>query len=316
MRTKQRTNVLWGLVLVAVAVVILLNALQMIPESVFDLLVRAWPALLVMLGLSIVLRPRVPLGSLLALVVSAGLVVAVVSVAFSSRAAQQREDYQEPVIQPISESVTLLRLQIQALTTDVELLRRVGDDRVITGQFVGSTESDVEVSYEEAEGVADLRVIEQQVNQLPMLENVGRGTLRLELPANLPVDINLQTADGDAVLNIGGIALERLNLDLRQGDALVTLPVYQPLASARGEMLGTLAVRNGDITLFIDPALAAHLELNLDGSGIEPVYDATTYNYLVGNVLEARNIDSAEMAVYYTVTVPRGQVTVRPPLSE
>jgi hypothetical protein len=314
MRVKQRTNLLWGVLLLGAALVILLRGLQLIPESIYDLLLRAWPALLVLAGLSLLLRARLAFGSLLALVLSAALVGGVAALAFSTRAAQQRDDYRESVLQPVAPQVTLLRLRISTLATDIELLRRVGSDRVISGAFVGSAESQVTVSYDEAELVADLALIERQVNQLPLLETVGRGTLRLELPPDLPLDIEIQGASGAVTLNTNGLAVERLNLDLRQGDALVTLPVYQPLGSAPGDVLGTLAVRDGDITVFIDPQVAARLELNRGGSGIGPVYDAAVYNYLVGDVLEARSIESAAIVIRYVITAPQGRITVREPL--
>lgn len=314
MRVRRRTNLLWGLALLAVAVVVMLKALDIIPASIFDLLARAWPALLVLAGLSIILRTRVPLGSFLALIVTLSLAGGVAAYAFSSRSTQQRSDYQEPVLQAIGPEVTLLRLQLRTLATDVELLRRVGTDRVVTGQFTGSPESRVTVTYNEADVAADLVITEQQANQFPMLETMGRGVLRLELPPDLPVDIELLGVDGDAALNMNGVSVERLNLDLQRGDALVTLPVYRPLGSAPGDALGTLAVREGNITLFIDPQVAARLELNRGGSGINPVFDANIYNYLVGDVLEARSIETAEITVRYTITAPRGLITVREPL--
>jgi hypothetical protein len=268
----------------------------------------------VLAGLSIVLRPRVPLGSLLALIVSAALVAGVVTAAFSTRASQQRSDYQAPVLQEVGPTVTLLRVRIRTLATDVELLRRVGADRVITGQFTGSTESQIAVNYTEDEVAADLVVEEQQISQFPMLEQVGRGTLRLELPADLPVDIELQGANGGATVNGSGLAIERLNMDLQRGSALVTFPVYNPLGSAPGDSLGTLAVRDGDMTLFIDPQVAGRFELNRGGSGIEPTYDPAVYNYLREDVLEARNIETADIIMRYIITAPRGRITVREPL--
>jgi hypothetical protein len=314
MRVRRRTNLLWGLALLAVAVVLTLRALDLIPASIFDLLMRAWPALLVLAGLSIILRPRVPLGSLLALVVTAALVGGVASYAFSARATQQRDDYREPVLQAVGPNVTLLRIQVRTLATDIELLRRLGTDRVVTGQFVGSPESRVEVTYNETDVAADLVITERQANEFPMLETMGRGVLRLELPPDLPVDIDLSGLDGSATLNMNGVAVERMNLDLHRGDALVTLPVYDPLASAPGDSLGTLAVRDGNITLFIDPQVAARLELNRGGSGINPAFDANIYNYLVGDVLESRSIETAAITVRYTITAPRGSITVREPL--
>ena len=115
-------------------------------------------------------------------------------------------------------------------------------------------------------------------------------------------------------MNANGLAVERLNLDLRSGDALVTLPVYDPQGSGPDDSLGTLAARDGDITVFIDPQVAARLELERSGSGLEPVYDAAIYNYLVGDVLESRSIESAEITVRYTIVAPNGVITVREPL--
>ena len=45
------------------------------------------------------------------------------------------------------------------------------------------------------DGSATLTVIETRPNPIPMLEAVGRGTLRLELPPDMPLDVQV-TADG------------------------------------------------------------------------------------------------------------------------
>jgi hypothetical protein len=93
MRTRRRTNLVMGMALLAAAAVVMLNALNLLPASVFDLLVRAWPALLVLAGLSLLLRARIPLGSLLALIVTLALAGGVATLAYYSaisRSAQQR----------------------------------------------------------------------------------------------------------------------------------------------------------------------------------------------------------------------------------
>ncbi len=313
MRTQRRTNFIWGLVLLALALAVVLHAIQVIPNGIYDLIGRAWPALLVLAGLSIFLRPRITLGSAIALILSAVLVAVVVPLAFSTRAEQQREDYRETLQQTISPSVTLLRLRLTTLTTNLELLPTLNTDRSVIGEFVGSTESSVNITYNEEGTSATLSVDEKLASQFPLLENVGRGALRLELPPDLPLDIELLGSNGTIRLNMIGLSVERLNLDLQQGNAIVTLPAYKPLGSQPTESLGTLAVRNGDITLFIPQEVAARLELNRSGSGIDPVYDANVYNYLVGDVLEAKSIQTADVVVRYTITAPHGRIRVEVP---
>ena len=313
MRTQRRTNLLWGVVLLALALVLLLQALELIPAGIYDLLVRAWPALLVLAGLSIFLRPRVTFGSGLALIASVALVAGVSVVAFSARATEQRSEYIEPVNQPIAANISLLRLRGTTRNTDIEIIPALSQERVVTGEFTGSTESNLQVVYLEEGASATLSLIEEQASQFPLLENVGRGTLRLEVPPGIPLDIELNSESGDVLLNTSTLAVERMNLNLQQGDALVTLPVYQPLLSEADDNLGTLAAQNGAMTVFIPPEVAARLELNRGGSGIEPVYDAGVYNFLVGDVLEARNIESAAIRVRYSVTAPRGPIRVEVP---
>lgn len=313
MRTRHRTNRVWGLLLVALALVFVLHALGSLPEGIYDLFLRSWPVLLVFAGLSIFLRPRLALGNWLALVVSLVLVVVVSSVAFNTRATQQRDEYQEPVGQVIAPEVTLLRLRMDIQTADIEILPTINPNRQITGLFSGSMQSVLQPTYSQEGAFAILSLVESQSSAYPLLEHVGRGTLRLELPPGLPLDIEIRGENGDVLLNTSGLSIERMNLDLQEGNALVTLPVYEPLASEGGQSLGTLAVRNGDITLSIPSAVAARLELNRNGSGIEPEYDPSVYNFLVGDVLESRNIETAEIAVSYTVTVPRGWIRVQVP---
>ncbi|PJF25100.1 MAG: hypothetical protein CUN53_14490, partial [Phototrophicales bacterium] len=165
-----------------------------------------------------------------------------------------------------------------------------------------------------AEGnVAALTLRELGMDGIPPLDAVGRGTLRVELPPALPLDIDFVGDDGAVTFNLRGTALERLNLTASRGNVVVTLPDYAPQLSQRGESLGTITVGGGDLTLFVPTTVAGRFELNRGGSGIEPIYDANAYLYLVGDVLEARGIDTAAAVVRYTLNVGRGQIRIQTP---
>ncbi len=312
MKTQRRTNLLWGLLALAAAGAWLLNTLGVVPTGAADLLGRAWPVLLVIGGLSLLLRERVPLGSLIALVVGVGLAGGLAAAAFSSRATQPRDAQQVAISQPIGAGVTLLRVQLTTLDTDVEIVRALTPAQA-GGQFVGSSESQFTVTYDEAaDGSANLVLTETQPNPFPLLEAIGRGRLRLELPADMPIDLSYNGAAGDSSLNLSGLSLERLNFDQRSGDVIVTLPEYRPLGSPDSASLGTLVARDGALTLQIPPTVSARLELNRGGSGLRPEFDPTVYNLLAegDGILEARNFDGAEIKLRYTLTVPRGLITI------
>jgi hypothetical protein len=310
-RYQRRTNLLWGLVLVAVSLVLVLRALNAIPEGVYDILSRAWPVLLVLAGLSALLRDRLPFGSFLALVLCVALVGGLTAMAFSSRATQPREDYQAPVAQIVGEDVSLLVVDITTLSTDVEVLRVLGDARSISGQFTGSSESHIETEYtEEDGGRAVFRLIETQPNQFPLLEAIGRGRLRLELPADLALDVVFRGTSGLATFNLAELALERLNIVLDKGDALVTLPEYKPLSPTAAQQPGNLTVREGNVTIFVPSGVAARFELNRGGNGVLPQFPDPVYFYLQGDILQSRAFDNADIQLRYVITAPRGLIRV------
>jgi len=308
MRTQRRTNLLLGVVVLATALVLLGQALGIIPSQLFDVVVRAWPALLVLAGLSLLLRGRVPVSSAIALVLTVALVAGIAAYAFSTRSQERRDDYREPIAQAIDPGLGLLRVRVSTLATDVELLRSVTPD-FVAGEFTGSTESQFTVAYEDlGDGSATLTLREAPRDTLPLLEAVGRGALRLELPSDVPLDVELVAADGLVALNMGETQVERLNLDLTHGDSVVTLPDYRPVSSVQNQSQGTLAVRDGAITLVVPATVAARLELDRGGSGVEPEYDPAFYNFLFNRVLESRTIEQAETIVQYAIVAPRGRI--------
>lgn len=313
MKIKRQTNFIWGLVALAVSIVILLRALDVLPAGIYDLLIRAWPALLVLFGIGTLLRNRIPLGNLIALIVSVALVGGLAASAYSSRATQERSDYQETIAQPIDAGITLLRVSVNTLGTDVEIVRSLTAGAV-SGQFTGSSENLLTTTYNElGDGTADLRIIESRTSEFPMLEAIGRGRLLLEIPAGVALDVSFIGQEGNVSLNLDGLSLERLNMDLVKGNAAVSLPNYKPLGSAPDATLGALVVRDGNITLAVPPTVAARFTLNRGGTGVRPDFDSTLYNLLDegDGVLEARSFDAAEIQLRYTVTVPRGLITVQ-----
>ncbi|MCL4248691.1 MAG: hypothetical protein KJ065_11155 [Anaerolineae bacterium] len=311
---QRRTNPIWGLIFLAAAAVLAARAAGWIPDNAFDVIQRAAPALLVLLALATLLRNRLPFGRLIALVLTLVLVGGIAVYAFNTRSEQVREDNRQTIDQPLSADVTLLRLRVLTLATDVELRRSLDPSPAVRGEFVGSMDNQVNVSFEiGSDNSVTLLLEEVRLSAVPSLETVGRGTMRLDLPPDLPLDIDFESQDGDVVLNLGGTQLERLNVNVANGDVVVTLPEYQPRFSEPGEVLGAITSLTGALTLRVPQAVAAHLELNRGGSGIQPQYDPNVYNYLVGDVLEARTIESAAIVVRYILTAPRGLIRLDVP---
>ncbi|GIK29511.1 MAG: hypothetical protein DWB44_03750 [Chloroflexi bacterium] len=311
---RDQRNFLIGLLVLAVGAVLIGQALGVLPAGLNDLLLRALPAVLIALGLGAVLRGRVPFASIIALALTAFIVVNVALVAFSGRAAQQRTDQTVVVSEAVGPNVTLVSLEIALLSSDLDLVADASGQRTVSGQFVGSTESAVDVTYaDDGTGRAVLRITESQPNPFPDLEDVGRGKLALTLPTGVALDVAVHVQQGAATLNLDLLDLERLNLDVVRGDAIVNLPDYQPrspsVTADPTAPMGTLTAADGGITVAVPSGVGARFELNRAGSGIDPQYDATLYNYLVGDVLESRNFDRAATQLRYVVSA-RGAIRI------
>ncbi len=310
MQSSRQLNVLWGVVFVGIAAFVLLNALGNIPEGLYDIFVRVLPAVLIFAGLSIILPSRVPLGTILALIITVLVTAGVALTAFSNQSGQFQDGQQQIIDQTISDSVTLLQINIQTLDTDVEI--RVSDTaRTISGEFVGSVESDLTLDYaEDAEGRGTFTFSETPLRDFPILENIGRGRLELLIPADLPLALAFDGDTGNTLLDMSTISLERLNVSSADGNIGVTLPEYMPLSPNAAEQPGNIIAENGDVTVFVPDSVSVRFELNRQGSGIDPQFDDIRYLYLVGDVLEARDYADAELSLRYIITAPSGQIAI------
>jgi uncharacterized protein YebE (UPF0316 family) len=314
----RRKNLLFGLVALATSVLWLLRAFAVFPAYLDDLIVRAAPIVLVIVGLSLLLKNRIPLSDIVAVIIAGGLVFGIGTTAFNIRENQSRTENIITVEHELDDDIILLRIRLQSLNTDVEIARGpTGQDREVRVVYEGSTERELFENFSQDDATsATLTVNELRRNPVPMLEAVGRGSMLVELPREIPVDVQLESIDGQVLLNMSGVRLERLNLNQAAGEALVTLPRYQPIFSRPEDALGTLALDSGPMTLRVPEEVSARFDMS-DSSGGEPEYDPEIYNLLFNrDVLEARNIDNAEIVHRYSLIVSRNQLTVDIPGSD
>lgn len=311
MRTRRPTNLLLGLIPFAIAIILLLNNLDAIPDGLYDLLQRSWPVLLVILGVSMLLRGRFALSDIAAIIVGFALVAGIGFVAFSSRQTELRDDQQVVISQDVGEDVTLLAVNIEVLSTDVELRRTEGDTRVIQGEFVGSEESDISLTYTDGgNGIGEFTLIERQSSDFPVLDAVGRGTLLIEIPVDMGIAVAFAGDQGAVTFNMADLQLERLNVELDKGDVLVTLPEYQPRSPNATDQPGQVTSHNGDVTLFIPRNVAATLELDRGGSDTRPQFDDAYILIDDGadGTLEKRNVTDEDIPLFYRIAAPNGLI--------
>ncbi len=301
---------MWGVVALLLVGWWVASALGLLPVGLQDLFWRALPALLILFGLTLLLRNRIPLGGAVALLVTVALVGAIIYTAYSSRAGQQNTDSQQIIDQPIDRTLTLVRVRLTTLATDVEIVTSSASS--VGGTFTGSRDHQITTDYQlGGDGTSTLTIDEiSRSGDFPLLETMGRGTLTILIPEGIPIDLQLRATDGDVLLNLGSTALERLNVTAISGDLVAALPDYDPVYSQPDDMLGTLTADAGDLALIVPVQVAARLELDRRGSGIAPQFDGTRYDYLQGDVLQGVDIRTASKVVRYALAAGRGEIRI------
>ena len=255
-----------------------------------DLLARIAPAPLLLLGLRALVRGRQPgstralLANAFALVGTGAICVLFAAQAFERYDARPQEDTREQALlsRELPGDLRLLRIELQATASDVIVERALTPLPQISGRYVGSANHRLVITCNgapcaddgrlaaRADGTADFHVREEPHAALPPLEERGRGELRLQLPGELPVDLFIESRAGELTLSLGGVQLERLNVALGRGDALVSIPRYAPLGTPQGAAHAHLMLEQGSLTLRVPMALDARFTLVAAGEVAYP----------------------------------------------
>lgn len=317
--TRRMGNIAFGLVAMAIPIAFLLQDYDVLQDGAMDIIVRSAPAILVFLGLSLALRYRVRFGTWIALLVSVGLVAGLASFAYSSRVDVISTDNQITVSIPndddhdqsiISENVTTLLVNVRTLDTDVTISVS-NTARQIQTEFIGSNNSDPQIDYSEEGDIASLQIIERQIDEFPLLENIGRGELRIELPANMAIGLDYNGVRAETVtLDMGELNLERLSFGLDEGDVFVRLPFYQPLSPSVVERNGVWAVRDGSLRVVAPADLGVRLSFVRDTNAEPTDFNNLNYQLLIEGsdyVLASRQFDNQDAQMRYQVNVSGGR---------
>ncbi|NDJ75012.1 MAG: hypothetical protein GYB65_02025 [Chloroflexi bacterium] len=287
--TGQR-RVLWPLIIVGVGCIWLLAVAGAFPDVVHDLLLRAWPVLIVLFGFDTlvgrrrvtVLRRSIPLN-----LVGAGgaviLLAVVIWLAYENQGDKLRDDNVVTLERTLDPAIEQVRLDIDVRRTTVTINPSTNGPRTLRAEFRGSEESEVAIAVEaESDStILTLVVTEDYTSTIPRLEDIGRSTLIIELPITVPIqELVLANAEGDVTLNFsqpGDVGWQpgQTRLYPQPASVLVDLAgLYRQSYVLRAMQIGSVAmsVGNGDLVFRLpdrfgpEDSLTGTLQVN--GGGI------------------------------------------------
>lgn len=298
-----RPNFAWPVLIVGVGIVTLLISADALPEAYGDLLVRSWPVLLIMFGLNVLLAGRLRYANWLILVASVGLVVVIANFAYAERSQEYREDYREFWQDVVPDDVTQLVINIETTDTLVALTN-APEPRQAQVEFVGSTESELDVQLEIQGTAATLDIIETRSGILPRLAEVGRGKVNIFVPWGVFIqELNFTNDDGPVTLDLTNLEIRWVDATLSRGNMKLCLP--QRVANEDFVLIGNeVVLNNGDLRLVVPEPVTLSLATN---STSQPTYipaaRASNYVFLFEGGLETRGVDNNQFDVLLDLNI-------------
>lgn len=274
----SRPNFMWPVLIVGIGVFLLLVQIEAVPEAIGDLFIRSWPMLLVIFGLNILLGGRIRYANWVILIAGIVLVVVVGNLAYAERRTEYRDDYKESRLEVLPPEVQQLNVEIDVKSTRATISQAPNAGEIIA-RFEGSTESDVDIQLVVEGTVATLTINEETSGVLPKLDEVGRGTLNVFLPTNVPINLlRYHGEDGSMTVDLRPMTVQVLDIQLERGN----MALYMP---EQGQILqDVVRIENGDLRMIVPQNTT--LRLNL-GEGSErptflPEVAGSQYEFLGG----------------------------------
>jgi hypothetical protein len=293
--TITRRNVMWPLLVIATGSIWLLMVAGAVPKAIGDILLRCWPALLILFAFDVLFgRRRLRVRrlniemSLIGLLVMAAALAGIIYFAYQKQADVLRIDYQRPFSQVLTPEITRVRLDLTLDRTTITIRPAQADPRELAANFVGSRESDVNVNLAVEGDTATLSVIESHPNAIPKLDDYGRGALEVVLPADVVIEVfTLRSSRGDISADLRPLRIEQFDLAVKQGDLTINLPGLDVSQ-------GILKTDQGSVTVSVPQELA--LILKAHGSP-RYQYDSLRYDLLEGGTLKRENVQAFQISL-------------------
>ncbi len=296
---RERVNILGPVLLIAIGAVLLLNTLGILEWSVWLSIIRLWPVLLIAAGLDLLLGRHSVWGSLLAAVLVLGVLAGALWLASADvapgGAGLVAENVQQPLGAAISAEVVVSpavgRLQMKALPEEASLVQ---------GTIYRTRNEEVEQVFEG--GTRATYTLEAgEVSWVPFgTWAFDRRLWDVGLSPGAVLDLEAELGAGEAILDLTGLQLERLQVEVGLGRAEVRLP-------AEGRFEASVDGAIGETVIVIPDGLEARIQ----ASTALAVRNMPAGYRRDGDVYTSPGYEGAENRVDLTVNQAMGALTVR-----
>jgi hypothetical protein len=258
-RDHQRSSLVGPVILIGLGVVFLLNNLGVLNWSVWDLIIRLWPVLLVAAGLDILIGRRSTLGALLSLVLTAVLVAGALWLyagGLSIGPAGPAEEISQP-LDGATRAEVVLGPAVGSL--HVEALKET--DHLVAGVIHPVTGERVSRDFEVVDDTAVFTLESHGEFVGPLLGSHGSTWgWDLGLSPNVPLDLRISLGVGQSDIDLTSLTVSDLKVDMGIGLTNLTLPNRGRLEARVDGAIGNTVIvipRGMEARIQFDTGLAA-----------------------------------------------------------
>ncbi|MFC2017501.1 LiaI-LiaF-like domain-containing protein [Chloroflexota bacterium] len=288
---------IWGIFLLFLGIVFLLQTLEVLPWGLWGTLWRFWPALIIIIGLGILLRGyNIWLVSLLVLAIfGACLGIAICQYEASTPPGMVTKSYSEPL-----GDIERGQIEIDFTAGSITMgsLPPTSPNFVEAGSRIRNGHKPMNVDFHQEDGEGKLYL--STANQRFLGEDGIKWEVRFA--QNIPLAINIKSAVSNMELDLSELKVTEFRLDVDAGNCEVTMP------SSAGTTHAYIKTDVANVEVAIPDEVAARIQVDIDLS----VFDIDESRFSQqGDYYMSQDFDSAENRIELEIDCDVGRVRVR-----
>jgi hypothetical protein len=290
----HRSGLVGPVILIGLGVVFLLNNLGILNWSVWDVIFRLWPVLLVAAGLDILIGRRSAWGALLSLVLTFALIAGALWL-YGTGMLGDRASAAEQISYPLNE----------ATHGQVVIAPAVGSLRIKASesdQLVGGTIHPArgERMHRDFQVQGETAILTLQSEGHFVGPFFGGPDWDLELSSGAALDLQIDLGVGQSEIDLTGLMIDDLNVSMGVGQTTIVLP-------NRGHFRAEIEGAIGSTVVVIPVGMEARIRLDTGLAARQLPDDYRQH----GDAYESPGYDSAENRVELEVSQAIGDVAIR-----
>lgn len=288
----RRGSLVGPFILIALGVLFLLQNLNLLTWSIWEIILRLWPILIIAIGLDILIGRRSIWGAITALLLTLALLVGAIWLMSPISGTGQVEEIRSP------EGLDQARIVISPGVGRLEINTQREPDDLVTGEIRLGASEGLTQGFSESSSTFTIRNQQQTWSFFGGWR--GDRTWSLDLNPEVELDLEITLGAGEADLDLRELSVDNLDVEVAVGQNTVILP-----ESGRFDALIEGAI--GETTVLIPPELEARIRLDtgLTARHIGPDFERQ------GDCYISSGYEGADHRVDLVIEQAIGEVSVR-----